>query len=120
MKRTITLGLAVVAGLVIAAPASADPINANTVTRTLECDNGRTVETVFAGENGSNFNATTDQSVFIYSQIIIDRLPLGVGGDDETTTRGLQGQDQGSLVTCDYTTPSGNHVTVIGFFTPRK
>jgi hypothetical protein len=24
-----------------------------------------------------------------------------------------------SLTTCEYTTPSGNHVTVTGFFTPR-
>jgi hypothetical protein len=116
--RSISL-LLVAACLALAAPAHADPDNKNTLTRTLTCDNGRTVQAVFAGENGSNFNVTVDQSVLIYSQIIIDRLPLGPGGADETTTRGLQGQDPDSLVTCTYSTPSGSHVTVIGFFTPR-
>ena len=119
MRRTLALGL-VVGSMVIAAPAVADPDNKNTLTRTLDCDNGRTVDAVFAGENGSNFNVTMDQSVFIYSQLIVDRLPLGPGGNDETTTRGLQGQKADSLVTCEYTTPSGNHVTAIGFFTPRS
>ena len=119
MRRTLALGLAV-GSLVIAAPAVADPANKNTLTRTLACDNGRIVDAVFAGENGSNFNVTVDQSVFIYSQLIVDRLPLGPGGNDETTTRGLQGQKADSLVTCEYTTPSGNDVTAIGFFTPRS
>lgn len=118
MIRTLALGL-VVGCLATAAPAGADPDNKNTLTRTLSCDDGSTVTAVFAGENGSNFNVTVDQSVFLYSQIVIDRLPLGTGGNDETITRGLQGQDAGSLVTCTYTTPSGSHVTVIGFFTPR-
>ena len=79
MRRTLALGL-VVGSLVIAAPAVADPDNTNTLTRTLACDNGRTVDAVFAGENGSNFNVTVDESVFIYSQLIVDRLPLGPGG----------------------------------------
>ena len=118
MKRVLAPALAV-ACLIVAAPVHADPDNKNTLSRTLTCDDGRTVTAVFAGENGSNFNVTTDESVLLYSQIIIDRPPLGAGGNDETTTRGLQGQDPASLVTCTYTTPSGNHVTVIGFFTPR-
>jgi hypothetical protein len=108
-------------GLLVAAPAVADPgsNNPNTVTRTLACDNGRTVASTFAGENGSNFNVSIDESVFIYKRIVIDRLPLGPGGDDETDDRGIQAFDPTSLVTCTYTTPSGNLVTVIGFFTPR-
>jgi len=107
--------------LLIAAPAVADPgsNNPNTVTRILACDNGRTVATTFAGENGSNFNVSIDQSVFIYKQIVIDRLPLGPGGVDETDDRGIHGFDPGSLVTCTYTTPSGTFITVVGFFTPR-
>ena len=118
MKRVVAPVLAV-GCLVLAAPVHADPDNKNTLSRTLTCDDGRTVVAVFAGENGSNFNVTADESVFVYSQIDIDRPPLGPGGDDEVTTRGLQGQDPDSLVTCEYTTPSGTHVTVIGFFTPR-
>ena len=108
-------------GLLIAAPAVADPgsNNPNTVTRTLECDNGREVATTFAGENGSNFNVSIDQSVFVYQRIVIDRLPIGPGGADETDDRGIRGFDPSSLVTCTYTTPSGTFVTVIGFFTPR-
>jgi hypothetical protein len=76
------IGLVVGGLLLIAAPAVADPgsNNPNTVTRTLACDNGRTVATTFAGENGSNFNVSIDQSVFIYKRIVIDRLPLGPGG----------------------------------------
>lgn len=119
MKQIATLGL-LVGCLAMAAPANADPDNKNTLIRELACDNGRTVEAVFAGENGSNFNITDDETVFLYNQIIIDRLPLGEGGNDETTTRGLKGQDPDSLVTCTYTTPSGNFVTVVGFFTPRS
>jgi len=108
--------------LLIAAPAVADPgsNNKNTVTRVLACDNGRTVATTFAGENGSNFNVSVDQSVFVYKQIVIDRLPLGPGGADETDNRGIQAFDPTALVTCTYTSPSGTFVTVVGFFTPTK
>jgi hypothetical protein len=115
------IGLVAWGLLLIAAPAVADPgsNNPNTVTRTLACDNGRTVATTFAGENGSNFNVSIDQSVFIYKQIVIDRLPLGPGGVDETDDRGIHAFDPTSLVTCTYTTPSGTFVTVVGFFTPR-
>ena len=107
--------------LLVAAPAVADPgsNNPNTVTRTLACDNGRTVAATFAGENGSNFNVSIDESVFIYKRIVFDRLPLGPSANDETDDRGIQAFDPSSLVTCTYTTPSGTHVTAIGFFTPR-
>jgi hypothetical protein len=50
---------------------------------------------------------------------VIDRPPLGPGGNDESDDRGIHAFDPSSLVTCTYTTPSGNFVTVIGFFTPR-
>ena len=115
------IGLVAGGLLLIATPAVADPgsNNPNTVTRTLACDNGRTVVATFAGDAGSNFNVSIDESVFIYKRIVIDRPPLGPGGDDEIDDRGIQAFDPDSLVTCTYTTPSGNFVTVIGFFTPR-
>ena len=115
------IGLVAGVLLLIAAPALADPgsNNPNTLTRTLACDNGRTVAATFAGESGSNFNVSVDESVFVYKRIVIDRLPLGPGGNDETDDRGVQAFDPNSLVTCTYTTPSGSFVTVVGFFTPR-
>jgi hypothetical protein len=59
---------------------------------------------------------TIDQSVFVYKWILIDRpAPLG----DTLNVRGLPGFDEADLVTCSYTTPSGNSVTAIGFFTGR-
>ena len=121
MRRTLIIGLLACGLLVLSSSAVADPgsNNPNTLTRTLACDNGRTVEATFAGESGSNFNVSIDQSVFIYQRIVIDRPPLGPGGDDETDDRGVGGFNPASLVTCTYTTPSGNFVTVIGFFTPR-
>ena len=121
MLRRTCLGL-IVGGLLVTAPALADPgsNNPNTLTRTLACDNGRTVQATFAGEAGSNFNVTVDESVFIYKRIVIDRVPLGPGGDDEVDDRGIDAFDPSSLVTCTYTTPSGSFVTVIGFFTPRS
>lgn len=107
--------------LVSAAPAVADPDNAGTATRTLECDDGRTVEAVFQGEAGSNFNVTVDTSVFVYLQLQLDRPPLGPSDGDEVDVRGIQGEGQAqALVTCSYTTPSGTHVTATGFFTPRS
>ena len=120
MLWRLCIGL-IAGGLLVAVPAVADPgsKNPNTVTRTLACDNGRTVVTTFAGENGSNFNVSVDESVFVYQQIVIDRLPLGPGGVDETDDRGIQAFDPTSLVTCTYTTASGTFVTVVGFFTPR-
>jgi hypothetical protein len=121
LRRTLTIGLLACGLLVLSSSAVADPggNNPNTLTRTLACDNGRTVVATFAGEAGSNFNVSTDESVFIYQRIVIDRAPLGPGGDDETDDRGIRGFDPASLVTCTYTTPSGSFVTVIGFFTPR-
>lgn len=102
-----------------AAPVAADPDNDNTLTRTLVCDDGSTVTTVFAGESGSNFNATDGQSVFVYKRLVVDRLPYGPSDNDTDDVRGLQGLDGQDLVTCGYVTPSDNRVTVIGFFTPR-
>lgn len=119
--RTLIVALLAAGLLVLSAPAGGDPgaNNPNTLTRTLACDNGRTVQATFAGESGSNFNVSIDESVFIYKRIVIDRPPLGPGGNDETDDRGIHAFDPASLVTCTYTTPSGNFVTVIGFFTPR-
>jgi hypothetical protein len=121
LLRGSLLALALVA---VAAPvASADPgeNNPRTLTRVFtNCTNGAgPVEVVFAGEAGSNFLVTGDQSVFVYKRIVIDRPPLGPGGDDEIDERGINGFAPGALTTCEYVTPSGNHVTVTGFFTPR-
>jgi hypothetical protein len=113
--------IATAAVLVVAVPpATADPDNVRTATRTLECDDGRTVEAVFAGEAGSNFNVTVDQSVFVYKLLVIDRAPLGPGGDDTVDERGVQGAGHDDLVTCEYMTGSGNHVVATGFFTPQR
>lgn len=65
-----------------ASPAIADPDpenNKNALVRTLECDDGQTVVASFAGLEGSNFNVTTDERVFVYKWIQIDRPPVGVG-----------------------------------------
>jgi hypothetical protein len=134
MVRRLALIALPLAALAVAAPAtSADPSpdnNKNAVVRTFNCTNGANdLAVVFAGDNGSNFNVVntqsvsgqgvSTQSVFVYKQIVIDRLPLGPGGNDETTDRGIQAFDPASLTTCDYTNPSGTHVTVTGFFSPR-
>ena len=96
--------------------ASADPgtTNPNTVTRTLNCDNGKQLVTTFIG-NGSNYNVSIDESVFIYKSITVTS-PTGALFSD---VRGIQGFDETSLVTCGYTSPSGNTITVTGFFTPQ-
>lgn len=105
----------------LAAPAAvADPDpakNKNAVSRTLQCDNGQTLAATFAGD-GSNFNVTIDERVFVYKFLHVDRPPVGEEGpDDELNVRGLQGFDEEDLVTCRYTTSSGSSVTAIGFFT---
>jgi hypothetical protein len=118
VKRTLLIVLLVVAVTAISPVwANADPgsNNPNTLTRTLACDNGRTVDATFAGLEGVNFNVTVDQSVFIFKTITIVRPSGAVEVDD----RGIQGFDPASLTTCTYTTPSGSFVTVVGFFTPR-
>jgi hypothetical protein len=54
--------------------------------------------------------------VFIYKRQVVTS-PTGevvfVG------ERGIQGFDEGSLVTCSYTNPAGFNIVVTGFFTPR-
>jgi hypothetical protein len=122
-SRLVLIMLAVGA-LALAAPvASADPgeNNPNALFRVfMNCSNGADdLEVVFAGLEGVNFNVTSTDSVFVFKTITIDRPPLGPGGNDEVDDRGIQGFDPASLTTCEYTTSSGNHVTVTGFFTPR-
>ena len=125
MARYVRITLLALALVAIGAPvASADPgeNNPNTLTRVFtSCTDGAgPLEVVFAGEAGSNFLVTDDQSVFVYKRIVIDRPPLGPGGDDEINERGVQGFAPAALTTCEYVTPSGNRVTVTGFFTPRR
>jgi hypothetical protein len=119
--RRLTLA-ALVSSLAIGAPpAIADPdpgVNKNALVRTLECDNGETIVASFAGLEGSNFNVTTDERVFVYKWIHIDRPPVGVeGSNDDLNVRGLQGVSADRLVTCGYVTGSGNVVEAIGIFT---
>jgi hypothetical protein len=117
MKRHLLMVLlAVAVGGISAVGASADPVNSpNALTRTLACDNGRTVAATFVGLGGVNFNVTVDQSVFIFKTITIVRP----SGEVEVDDRGIQGFDPASLTTCTYTTPGGSFVTVVGFFTPQ-
>jgi hypothetical protein len=109
----LLLGLAAVGAPV----ASADPpaTNPNAQTRTLDCDNGEQVVATFAGD-GSNYNVIIDERVFIYKRQLVTS-PAGevvfVG------ERGIQGFDEGSLVTCSYTNPAGFNIAVTGFFTPQ-
>lgn len=118
MRGLRTIALSALVLLAMAAPAAGDPgaANPNTQTRTLNCDNGRTVDATFAANAGSNFNVTIDQSVFVYQSISIFQPSTGLTFVDE---RGIKGFDADSLTTCRYTSPLGNQVTVIGFFTPR-
>ena len=120
LRRLVLVGL--VSCLAIGAPpAVADPDpenNKQALVRTLQCDNGQTIVASFAGLEGSNFNVTTDERVFVYKWIHIDRPPVGVEGpNDDLNVRGLQGVPAERLVTCRYTTGSGNVVEAIGFFT---
>jgi hypothetical protein len=107
--------LTALAALAIAAPgALADPDPANNkqaLVRTLICDNGETISASFAGLEGSNFNVVGDNRVFVYKWIHIDRPPVGVDGDnDDLNNRGVDGVPEEWLVTCGYTTGSGNVV----------
>jgi hypothetical protein len=119
--RWITLVCFFVLAAIGAPTAVADPNpenNKQALVRTLQCDNGEMLDATFAGLEGSNFNVTIDERVFVYKWIHIDRPPVGEEGpNDDLNVRGLQGFDEDDLVTCRYTTPSGNSVTAIGFFT---
>jgi hypothetical protein len=118
--RLILAGLVSTVAVVGTPSAIADPNpdnNQNALVRTLECSNGQTIVASFAGLEGSNFNVTTDESVFVYKWIHIDRLPLGDSPNDDLNVRGLQGFPAERLVTCGYVTGSGSVVEVIGFFT---
>jgi hypothetical protein len=119
------LALVLVAALAVTAPlALADPdpaTNKQALVRTLKCDNGQTIRASFAGLEGSNFNVVTDNRVFVYKWIHIDRPPVGVdGSNDDLNVRGLQGISADRLVTCGYTTGSGNVVEAVGIFTGRQ
>jgi hypothetical protein len=119
--RRLTLAALVSLLAIGAPPAAGDPdpaVNKNALVRTLVCDNGETIVASFAGLEGSNFNVTTDQRVFVYKWIHIDRPPVGVEGpNDDLNVRGLQGVPADRLVTCRYVTGSGNVVEAIGIFT---
>jgi hypothetical protein len=111
--RSIAIA-ALAASLLAAAPAAfADPNpanNKNAVSRDLVCPNGQTFVATFAGLEGSDFNISINQSVFVYKYISIDGV---------ITSRGVQGTRTNSdpLVSCSYTTPSLKFVVAVGFFT---
>lgn len=121
LLRRLTLAALVTSLAIGVPPAIGDPdptVNKNALVRTLVCDNGQTIVASFAGLEGSNFNVTTDQRVFVYKWIHIDRPPVGVDGpNDDLNVRGLQGVSADRLVTCRYVTGSGNVVEAIGIFT---
>ena len=114
LLRSVSLA-ALASSLAIGVPAAiADPNpdnNKNALVRTLHCSNGETVVASFAGLEGSNFNVTTDQRVFVYKSLHVD------GPNDELTIRGLDGVPADRLVTCNYVTGSGSAVEAIGIFT---
>ena len=119
--RWVTLVSCAILAAAMAPAAVADPDpenNKQALVRTLECDNGETLDATFAGVEGSNFNISIDERVFVYKLLHFDAPPIGEEGpDDELNVRGLQGFDAENLVECHYTRPSGALVTVIGFFT---
>lgn len=119
--RSLTLAVLASSVLVVVPAAFADPNpdnNKNAVERTLVCSDGESLPSTFAGLEGSDFNISGDQRVFVYKWINIDEIPIGVESTgDVTTNRGLQGISSDRLVTCHYFTGSGAYVTAIGFFT---
>ena len=118
VRRLAPIALALVAVAIAAPAANADPpaTNPNAHFRTFtSCDNGETnVEVVFAGGrllNGSNYNVTSDQRVFVFKSYAENGVVL--------VERGIKGVGHAPLTECTYTTPTGAVATVIGFFTQR-
>jgi hypothetical protein len=118
--RTLALASLATSLLVLVPSALADPNpanNKNAVERTLVCG-GESFPSTFAGLEGSDFNISSGQQVFVYKWIHIDEIPIGVeSAGDVTTNRGLQGISSERLVTCNYYTGTGAYVTAVGFFT---
>jgi hypothetical protein len=90
--------------LTATAPATADPKDPDQV-RTMECDNGRTVEAVIHRSNTKTLHVTTTTENFVIKRIERDGQVLFV----------VPGFTEVNLVTCETVEFD---LTVIGFFTP--
>jgi len=107
--------LALLALTVVAAPASADPANKNTLHLTLDCGTAGTVDAVFELSSADSFHLVSVSSNFLWKSLTFV-TPTGATGEID---RGIQGAGHSQLVTCTYIGPaSGNHYVVTGFFTP--
>jgi hypothetical protein len=116
--RRVLLGLTVALtalSLVAAGPARADPANKNTLSITLDCGTAGTIDAVFELSSSDSFHLVSISSNFLWKSLAFV-TPSGQLGEID---RGIEGGGHSDLVTCTYTGPvSGNHYTVVGFFTP--
>lgn len=114
MRRTIVAVAAGILALLPAAPAAADPNNANTLHIVLDCGSLGTVDAVFELSSADAFHVVGMSSNFLWKSLDFV-TPTGETGRIE---RGVQGRGH-DLVTCTYTgAVSGNRYTATGFFTP--
>lgn len=114
MRRTIVAVAAGILALLPAAPAAADPNNANTLHIVLNCGPLGTVDAVFELSSADAFHVVGMSSNFLWKSLDFV-TPTGETGRIE---RGVQGRGH-DLVTCTYTgAVSGNRYTATGFFTP--
>ena len=116
----------VVGGLLLlgyAAPvALADSIDANTVVRTMTCDNGATVTVQYERPATSSalpntFRVVDSTATFAWRHFL---LVSPSGEIIVALSTGLQGAERNKdLVTCSFVSPvSGNTFILTGFFTP--
>lgn len=118
MKRLACM--LVLAGLLLSvavAAASADPgsNNPNVQYRTFSCDNGNSYNAGFVGPSASFF--LTDSTSMFVIKVFTEYFP---SGGSKTFNYGINGFDQGSLLTCWYTDPQGVYNVFQGFFTPTS
>jgi hypothetical protein len=107
--------LALLALVLTAGPASADPANKNTLHFTLDCGSAGTVDAVFEFSSTDSFHIVSVTSNFLWKSLSFV-TPDGTTGEID---RGIQGGGHSQLVTCTYTGPSsGNLYVATGFFTP--
>jgi hypothetical protein len=100
---------------IAAAPAGADPANANTLHITLDCGTAGTLDAVFELSSSDSFHVVSMSSNFLWKTLAYV-TPTGQSG---VIDRGIEGGGHKDLVTCTYIgAVSGNHYTVTGFFTP--
>ena len=113
---TLIAALALAVGIAVsAAPAGADPANANTLHITLDCGPAGTLDAVFELSSSDSFHVVSMSSNFLWKTLAYV-TPTGQSG---VIDRGIEGGGHKSLVTCTYIgAVSGNHYTVTGFFTP--